>query len=66
MTDTDAALPRTRSETGDLYVFDDQDLADITSELYVQLHCHPKLTQQEAITLADMAHEILTGAWLDE
>lgn len=62
----DEALPRKRSETGDLYVYDDQDLADIVSELYVQLHMHPKLTQTEAIALADYAHAILTGDWLDE
>lgn len=59
-------LPRDRSETGDLYVFDDQDLADICAELYVHLHLQPGLTRTEAMQLADTAHKLMTGDWLDE
>jgi len=62
----DPREPERPSQDADTYVFDDEDLDRIASEIYVHLHMHPRLTRTEAMEIADMAYSLMSGRWLHE
>jgi hypothetical protein len=59
MTDQDE-----RTADNDLYVFTDEDIADITSEVFIHIREHPALSDAEAVEIADACYELMTGDWL--
>jgi hypothetical protein len=56
-------VARPTIEEGDLYVFSEEDAADIASEVYCFAVQYPGLDRSDAEELATYVYELMTGNW---
>lgn len=53
-------------DRGDFYIFDDEDIADIATEVFAHVREYEDIDDDRAEKIADQVYEIMTGEWLTD
>jgi len=64
--DRPGPVARPTLSRGDLYVFDDEDLADASAELFAWTRELNGVSDADAEEISTMMYEILTEGWLEQ